>query len=128
MSGWPLPPAIKQAYDTAFRELTDAGLKVYQLSYSKDNLPQTIVYQVNPKPATAEFIKNTLNATEVTIPPPGVTVDKDKVDVIVVLGQNAPANPAPPLYVAPPARVATTTDQQATSTTASSTTSILNNR
>ena len=61
-----------------YRELTDAGMTVYQLNYSKDNLPQTIVYQVNPKPATAEFIKNTLNATEVTLPPPDVTVDKAK--------------------------------------------------
>jgi LCP family protein required for cell wall assembly len=99
----------KEAYDTAFRQLTDAGLVVYQLSYSSDNLPQTIVYQVNPKPATTEFIKNTLNATEVTLPPPGVTVTKTKVDVIVVLGQNAPSEPAPTPYVAPPAREPSTT-------------------
>jgi polyisoprenyl-teichoic acid--peptidoglycan teichoic acid transferase len=104
----------QQAYDTAFRNLTDAGLQVYQLSYSKDNLPQTIVYQANPKPATAEFIKNTLNATEVTLPPPGVTVSKDRVDVIVVLGQNAPVEPAPTPYVAPPARIPTTTPATST--------------
>jgi polyisoprenyl-teichoic acid--peptidoglycan teichoic acid transferase len=104
----------KQAYDTAFRQLTDAGIKVYQLSYSLDNLPQTIVYQVNPKPATAEFVKNTLNATEVTLPPPGVTVSKDKVDVIVVLGQNAPVESAPTPYVAPPARVPSTTPATST--------------
>jgi LCP family protein required for cell wall assembly len=99
----------KAAYDTAFRELTDAGIMVYQLSYSKDNLPQTIVYQVNPKPATAEFIKNSLNAIEVTLPPPGVTVTKAKVDIIIVLGQNAASKPAPAPYVAPPARVPSTT-------------------
>ncbi|MDR3642040.1 MAG: LCP family protein [Candidatus Doudnabacteria bacterium] len=96
----------QQAYDTAFRELTDAGITVFQLAYSKDHLAQTIVFQANPKPATAEFIKNSLNAEEVTLPPPGVTVNKDRVDVIVVLGQNAPALPPPPLYVPPPARVA----------------------
>jgi LCP family protein required for cell wall assembly len=110
-----------QAYDTAFRDLTDAGIMVYQLSYSKDNLPQTIVYQVDQKPATTEFIKNTLNATEVTLPPPGVTVTKGKVDVIVVLGQNAPSEPAPTPYVAPPAMQNTTTPDISTSTPATTT-------
>jgi LCP family protein required for cell wall assembly len=110
------------AYDTAFRALTDAGMTVYNLDYSKDELPQTIVYQANPKPATAEFIENELSATEASIPPPGVTVDKTKVDIIVVLGQNAPVEAAPPLYVAPPARSDTTTgDTSASSTTATST-------
>jgi len=104
----------QQAYNTAFRDLTDAGLQVYQLSYSKDNLPQTIVYEANPKPAAAEFIKNTLNATEVTLPPPGVTVSKDRVDVIVVLGQNAPIESAPAPYIAPPARIPSTTPATST--------------
>ncbi len=116
----------KEAYNTAFRQLTDAGLMVYQLSYSNDNLPQTIVYQVNPKPATTEFIKNTLNATEVTLPPPDVTVTKTKVDVIIVLGQNAPVEPAPAPYVAPPAKEPSTTtstlDSTASTTTKASTT------
>jgi LCP family protein required for cell wall assembly len=111
----------QQVYDTAFRDLTDAGVQVYQLSYSKDNLSQTIVYQVNPKPATTEFIENTLNATEVNLPPPEVTVDKTKVDVIVVLGQNAPSEPAPSPYVAPPARQNTTTPDTSTTTPATAT-------
>jgi LCP family protein required for cell wall assembly len=97
----------QQIYDTAFRDLTDAGLTVYQLDYSQDNLPQTIVYQADPKPATAEFIENTLNATEDTLPPPGVTVPKGKVDVIVVLGENAPSQPAPTPYVPPAAETTT---------------------
>lgn len=104
----------KTAYDTAFRELTDAGIMVYQLSYNKDNLAQTIVYEVNPKPATTEFIKNTLNATEVTLPPPGVTVTKAKVDVIIILGQNAPIKSAPIPYIAPPARIPSTTPATST--------------
>jgi LCP family protein required for cell wall assembly len=111
----------KQAYDTAFRQLTDAGIVVYQLSYSNDNLSQTIVYQVNSKPATTEFIKNTLNATEVTLPPPGVTVTKGKVDVIIVLGQNAPVEAAPTPYVAPPARAPSTTTSTLDSVTSTTT-------
>jgi hypothetical protein len=113
----------QQIYDTAFRDLTDAGIVVYQLGYSKDNLPQTIVYQANPKPATVEFIENTLNATEDTLPPPGVTAPKDKVDIIVVLGENAPSQPAPAPYVPPPAEVATPTPD---STATTSTTTINN--
>lgn len=108
----------KMAYDTAFRHLTNAGLIVYQLSYTKDDLPQTLVYQVNAKPATAEFIKNDLRATEVTLPPPGVNLGQNKVDVIVVLGKSAPQEAAPKLYIPPPARIPTTTP--ATSTPASS--------
>lgn len=104
------------AYNTAFRKLTNAGLKVFALGYSKDNLAQSIVYAANPKPATVEFIKNTLNATEVTLPPPGVTVSKNKVDVIVVLGQNAPVETAPSLYIAPPARIPSTTPATTTTT------------
>ena len=112
--------ANSAAYNTAFRKLTNAGLQVYQLSYSKDNLPQTLVYQVNDKPATAEFIKNEFNATEVNLVPPGVTASKDKVDIIIVLGQNAPIEAAPKPYIAPPARVNTSTP--ATSTPTSTTT------
>lgn len=111
----------RAAFQTAFRQLTDAGLTVFELNYGKDNLPQTIIYQNNPKPATAEFITNTLNATAVTLPPPGVHIPKDKVDVIVVLGQNAPAEPAPAPYIPPPARETTTTSSTIDSLKATST-------
>ena len=111
----------RAAYNTAFRKLTDAGLTVFELNYSKDNLAQTIVYEANPKPATTEFITNELHATEVNLPPPGVTVSKDKVDVIVVLGTDAPVEAAPTPYVAPPARQDATTTQAEATTTPTST-------
>ncbi len=98
-----------QAYKTAYRKLTDAGLTVIQLPYSTDNLPQSLVYEVNPKPATSAFIIQSLNATSVAIPPPDVKIPSDKVDVIVILGANAPIEPDPKPYVAPPARKPTTT-------------------
>ncbi len=107
----------RKAYNTAFRKLTDAGIAVYELSYSKDNLPETVVYQVNPKPATTEFITNELLATPVTLPPPGVHIPQDKVDVIVVLGANAPVEPEPAPYIAPPARKATTTEPSLSTST-----------
>lgn len=106
----------KDAYNSAYRQLTDLGVSVYNLNYSKDNLNSTVIYRVNPKPGTAEFIKNQLNAVEVTLPPPGVTVNKDKVDIIIVLGQNAKVLPTPVPYIAPPARVNTTTPETASTT------------
>ena len=115
----------RQAYQTAFRKLTDAGLTVFELSYNKDDLTTTVAYQVNPKPATMEFIHNILNSTEVTLPPPGVHLPKDRVDVVIVLGANAPVEATPKPYLAPPARKSTSTeDSTATTTPASSTTTV----
>jgi LCP family protein required for cell wall assembly len=86
---WLSDPAGNTAsYNTAYNELTAAGSTVYQFTYKGQAPSQTIFYQDNPKPATAEFIKNTFNATEVTLAPPGMTVDKSKVDLIVILGGN----------------------------------------
>ena len=86
---WLSDPAGNQAaYNTAYDQLTAAGATVYQFSYNGQVPSQNIFYQDNPEPATAEFIKNTLNATEVTLPPPGMTIDKSKVDVIVILGED----------------------------------------
>lgn len=76
------------AYQKAEKALKLAGLTVWQLEYEKDDLPQSIVFQVNPKPATLEYVKNILKVKEVTLPPPGVKVDAGKVDIIVILGKN----------------------------------------
>lgn len=70
------------------KQLKLSGLTVWPLEFSKENFAQNIVFQVNPKPATLEYIKNVLNAKEVTLPPPGVKVDANKVDIIVILGKN----------------------------------------
>lgn len=111
----------KAVYNTAFRKLTNAGLTVYQLSYSPDNLGTSLVYEANPKPATVEFIENELHATAVNLPPPKVTIPKDKVDIIVVLGQNAPKEAEPILYIPPPARQASSTEQNSSTTPATNT-------
>jgi len=110
----------RQAYNTAFRKLTSVGLTVYELNYNKDNLPLSLVYPVNQKPATVEFIVNELKATAVTVPPPQVNLPAGKVDVIVVLGQNAPIE-TPPVYIPPPAKKATTTTSTVPSTLPTST-------
>jgi LCP family protein required for cell wall assembly len=76
------------AYKRAQGLLTEGGLTVWPLEFSKDQFPQTIFYQANPKPATAEYIKNVFGAKEVTLPPPGVKIDSSRVDVIVILGKS----------------------------------------
>jgi anionic cell wall polymer biosynthesis LytR-Cps2A-Psr (LCP) family protein len=76
----------RTAYQKADQKLKEAGLTVWELTYKGEPLAKNIFYQVNPKNATAEFIKSNLSATEVTLPPPGVNINKDKVDVIVILG------------------------------------------
>lgn len=78
----------KANYQAALAKLQETNLTVWELPYTGVALPYNIFYQVNQKPGTAEFIKNTLNAREVSLPPPGVKVDKSKVDIIVILGEN----------------------------------------
>lgn len=78
-------------YRQADSRLKEAGLTVWEVPYATDGaeaFSQTIFYQVNPKPATAEFLKNSLQAKELTLPPPGLKINKDKVDIIVILGRS----------------------------------------
>ncbi|MEK7161527.1 MAG: LCP family protein, partial [Patescibacteria group bacterium] len=79
----------RTTYQKADQKLKEVGLTVWELSYKGEPLSKNIFYQVNPKNATAEFIKNSLSATEVTLPPPDVNINKDKVDIIVILGENS---------------------------------------
>lgn len=80
----------QKLYKPAQQQLEAAGLTVYQVTYGGKPILQNVVYQVNPKPATLDFIKDTLNASEVTLAPPGIRADKEKVDVIIILGANTP--------------------------------------
>jgi len=77
----------KTEFAKAYKTIKGAGLTVWEVGYSQGPITENLVYQVNPKPASAEFIKNEVHAVEVTTPPPGIKIDKDKVDIIVILGQ-----------------------------------------
>jgi LCP family protein required for cell wall assembly len=79
----------QKEFQKVFSDLQTTGFIVWELNYSKDALEKNIIYQANQKPASAEYIKNILNAVEVTIPPPEVKIDKNKVDIIVILGKNS---------------------------------------
>ncbi len=76
-----------EKYNQAFKDLTDAGAIVYQVGYSKDFLPSTVVYEANSKPATTEFILNILNAKKASLPPKDMNIDPAKVDIVVILGE-----------------------------------------
>lgn len=73
-------------YKKAETELNNAGLTVYKVVYGGKPLTQSVVYNVNHKPTTAEFITGKLDASPVSLPPPGIKIDPTKVDVIVILG------------------------------------------
>ncbi|MBI5530418.1 MAG: LCP family protein [Candidatus Doudnabacteria bacterium] len=78
----------RTSYQQADKKLKEAGLTVWEVGYGGQPLNKNVYYVLNPKPATADYIANNLNATEVSLPPPGVKIDKSKVDIIVILGQN----------------------------------------
>ncbi len=78
----------QQLYKQAEQELTSNGLTVYKVIYTGKALQQNVVYPVNQKAATIELIKNRLNASEVSLAPPGIKIDPTKVDVIVILGDS----------------------------------------
>lgn len=73
-------------YKKAETELNNAGLTVYKVIYGGKPLPQSVVYSVNNKPNTTKFIADKLDASPVSLPPPGIKIDPSKVDVIVILG------------------------------------------
>lgn len=73
-------------YKRASTELTNAGIKVNKVIYSGKPLSQTVIYNVNNKPETAKFITDTLDASPVSLPPPGIKLDPTKLDIVVILG------------------------------------------
>lgn len=82
------------AYREIERKLTNMGLTVWELPFpdSTGVLNKTIIYQANPKPATTEYLKNEIGAQEATLPPPGIKVDKTRVDIIIILGKDTVVN------------------------------------
>ncbi len=78
----------KQTYARADQQLKNAGFSVFEVGFNGSKLPENIVYEINSKPSSLEFIKNTLSATQTSLPPPGIKIDKTKADLIVILGSN----------------------------------------
>jgi LCP family protein required for cell wall assembly len=77
--------------------LTEAGLTVWPIAYSDVEPEQSIVYQVNNKPATSEYLKSMLKTREVTVPPPNIKIDATRSDIILILGSNLPERFTKPL-------------------------------
>jgi polyisoprenyl-teichoic acid--peptidoglycan teichoic acid transferase len=77
----------QKLYKSAEAELAANGLTVYKVIYTGKPLTQNVVYAVNPKEATLNLIKERLNASAVSLAPPGIKIDPAKVDMVVILGQ-----------------------------------------
>lgn len=76
-------------FQKIFKELRSAGFTVWEVGFGgKEPVNQNLIYQVNQKPYTLEFIKQKTNALEVNLPPPGIKIDPNKVDIIIILGKN----------------------------------------
>lgn len=88
-----------RAYKQTERKLSGFGTTVWPLSYSEVVPEESVIYSVNSKPGTFEYLKNILGAREVTVPPPGLKIDATRSDIIVILGSNVKLDP-----VAPPAK------------------------
>lgn len=65
------------------------GLTVWPIHYPELVPESTVIYQVNDKPATKQYIIDILHARTVTLPPPNIKIDEGRVDLIVILGKNA---------------------------------------
>lgn len=79
----------KTTFQKTFKALRAAGFTVWEVGYGgKLPVTQNLIYQVNQKPFSAELIKKQTTAIEVNLPPPGIKIDSDKVDIIVILGEN----------------------------------------
>lgn len=74
------------AYEEIFKELDTAGLTV---NYVKNTLPvpRHSVFQVNPKPQTVDYLRKTFGIQEITTLPEGFKINKEKVDLIILIEQ-----------------------------------------
>ncbi len=80
--------------------LQSAGLTVWPISYTDVQPEESVIYEINKKPATADYLKNLLSAREVTLPPPNIKIDSTRSDIIIVLGSKLPerfTKPLPPV-------------------------------
>lgn len=86
-------------YKRVASNLEQAGLTVWAITYPDLEPEQTVLYQVNQKPETANYIKNTLKAREVSLAPPNIRIDAARSDIVLILGKNLPDRFTIPLPV-----------------------------
>ncbi|MBP9686526.1 MAG: LCP family protein [Candidatus Doudnabacteria bacterium] len=77
--------------------LEQAGLTVWPITYTDLTPEQSVVFQVNAKPATAQFLTQELMGREVTVAPPNIKIDATRSDIILILGSKLPTELTKPL-------------------------------
>lgn len=70
--------------------LEQAGLTVWSLNYTDVEPTESVIFAVNEKPATKEFLLETLAGREVSLAPPNIKIDATRSDIIVILGTSLP--------------------------------------
>lgn len=70
--------------------LQEAGVTVWPIAYTDVKPDQSVLYEINAKPATSEYIQSILSARAVSVPPPNIKIDATRSDIILILGSNIP--------------------------------------
>lgn len=86
-----------QAYKRVAQYLEQAGLTVWSLNYTDVEPEQSVVYAVNDKPATKQFLVDALDARTVNLAPPNIKIDATRSDMVVILGVRLPEKFTTPL-------------------------------
>ncbi len=89
------------AYRRIEAVLQSSGLTVWPISYNDLEPTDSVIYEINKKPATADYLKTLLTAREVTLPPPNIKIDSTRSDIILILGLDLPERFTKPLPPAP---------------------------
>lgn len=76
-----------QGYKDITKSLANAGITPIFLK-STDIRTETTIFQVNPKPATVDYLKMTYSINEISQLPADFKVTKEKVDTVILLKQS----------------------------------------
>jgi LCP family protein required for cell wall assembly len=93
--------ATKNPNSASFKRITSlleqTGLVVWPLSYTDLEPDDTVLYEINDKPATKAFLLDALKAKEVSLAPPNIKIDATRSDIVIILGTNLPSRFTSPL-------------------------------
>ncbi len=74
------------------QDLENSGCTVLFVK-STETQTETVIYQVNPKPASTAFLKSSYGLREIYTLPSDFKVNKEKVDLVIILAQTGKTTP-----------------------------------
>ncbi len=78
------------SYRKVAKYFEQAGITVWPINYPDVEPESSIVYTINSKPATEQFLLDSLAGKKVTLAPPNIKIDSLRSDFIVILGTKLP--------------------------------------